>query len=634
MCGIIGLIRKQANKEQLQSVLTNMNELIYHRGPDDKGYFIDCTKENQSIGMAMRRLSIIDLNSGVQPIYNHDKSIVILYNGEIYNYLKLKSDLEADGVEFNTKSDTEVILKLYETRGEKSFQELDGMYAFSIYDANKNMVFIARDFFGEKPLYYHKNESGLVWASELKCIINELPQKPEISKFGLNLFFKLTYIPAPYTIYEDVFKLRPNHYIAYNLSTHEFDIHETGLLNYKKSNSLSFDNAKKKLNSLVMESIESRSISDVPLGTFLSGGVDSSIVSFGLSKLSDLPIDTFSIGFEKASFDETKKSQLVAKLINSNHHEYKISENDIKEHLDDILLNFDEPFADSSALPTYIVSQKARSHVKVALTGDGGDEVFGGYNKYFIGKLNTKYTNVIPEFLHKGLKETVTKLLSTSDDKRGKRFKFKKLVNAIDYNDNNYWDIISLGFGRDTNLLLNSNYRISNVFDYYKSISKISKPKTLQDYRDIDRHLSLEGDLLVKVDRTSMLNSLECRSPFLNKSLWEFSSSLPDNYLLRGWNKKYILKEAFKHEFPNGFLDKSKKGFVVPVGDWLRDGLRPELETYIDTLFLEKQDIFNIDYIKNIISNHLNGKEDNSYQAWAFYTFQKWYCHVYTKFKL
>lgn len=625
MCGINGLINKlDSSQDDIASILAKMNQLIFHRGPDEDGFHI-----SKSIGMAMRRLSIIDLSTGKQPIYNEDKSIVIVFNGEIYNFKTLKAELEDKNLSFKTKSDTEVILKLYESEGVKGFKKLDGMYAFSIYDKNINKLIIARDFFGEKPLYYFNDENIFIWASELKSIITSLKTKPNICKTGLNLFFKLTYTPAPFTIYDNIFKLEANHFIEYDLQSHTFKIEAINDIETKSKQTISFNDAKLKLNDLVMQSIDSRSVSDVPIGTFLSGGVDSSIVSLGLSQLSESKINTFSIGFQKASFDETEKSRLVAQLINSNHHEFVISEDDIKDHLETILLNFDEPFADSSALPTFIVSQKTRDFVKVALTGDGGDEVFGGYNKYYMGKLNTKYTNIVPEFLHKGLKKSLLKMLSTKDDNRGKRFKLKKLINAVNYDHEHYWDIISLGFTSDCHNLLNAEYTLKNPFSYYKELTKINKPKSLDNYREIDRHISLEGDMLVKVDRTSMLNSLECRAPFLNKTIWEFSNSLPEKYLLNGWNKKYILKEAFKHEFPDGFLDKSKKGFVVPVGDWLRSGLRKELESYLDTKFLEDQGIFNIDYIKPLINNHLNGKEDNSYKAWTFYTFQKWYCNSY-----
>ena len=628
MCGINGIITANPSSiEDMQASLIKMNQLIAHRGPDDDGFICD-KQPSYSVGMAMRRLAIIDLNTGKQPIYNADKSIVIVFNGEIYNYRSIKRLLESEGQIFTTKSDTEVILKLYETKGVSGFKELDGMYAFSIYDKNKNKVYIARDFFGEKPLYYYKNSANFYWASELKSIINVINEKPNISKKGLNLFFKLTYIPAPFTIYEDIYKLEANHFIEYNLDSHTMTIHEIGKLENIKCD-LNLKQASKTLNELVMQSIESRSVSDVPLGTFLSGGVDSSIISLGLSKLANNKIDTFSIGFEKTAFNETDKSRLVAKLINSNHHEFIISEDDIKEHLDTILLNFDEPFADSSALPTYLVANKTRNHVKVALTGDGGDEVFGGYNKYYMGKLNTKYTGVIPEFIHTSFSPILNSLLSTKDDIRGKRFKLKKFINAVNYDSENYWNIISLGFTNDLNSLLHSTFLEINLFSHYKEQTEISHPKTLTDYREIDRHISLEGDMLVKVERTSMLNSLECRAPFLNKSLWEFSNSLPEDFLLKGWNKKFILKEAFKHEFPDQFLDKSKKGFVVPVGDWLRSSLKNELETYIDSAFLTNQGIFNRDYISAIVKNHLSGKEDNSYKVWTFFTFQKWYTSIY-----
>ncbi|EGV45046.1 asparagine synthase (glutamine-hydrolyzing) [Bizionia argentinensis JUB59] len=626
MCGINGFIKSShLLSEDTLSILNEMNQVIIHRGPDDSGFYYN-NSDTFTVAMAMRRLSIIDLTTGHQPISNESDSITIVFNGEIYNYRKLRADLETQGHTFKTKSDTEVVLKLYEIEGEKSFKKLDGMFAFSIHDSLKKKLIIARDFFGEKPLYYTKTDNSFFYASELKSIINVLQHKPKISKIGLNLFFKLTYIPAPFSIYENIYKLEANHYITYNLEDHSTIITEINSLKAEKSN-LSFNTAKAKLNDLMMTSIESRSISDVPIGTFLSGGVDSSIVSLGLSQLSSTKIDTFSIGFDKAVFDETDKSKLVAKLINSNHHEFIISENDIKEHINAILLNFDEPFADSSALPTYLVSKKTSDFVKVALTGDGGDEVFGGYNKYYMGNLNNRYIKTVPEFLHNSTKPILLSLLSTKDDNRGKRFKLKKILQAIDYSGDNYWNIISLGFANDSGQLLNLEHSIDNPFTHYKA--HISKPNSLHDYREIDRLVSLEGDMLVKVDRTSMMNSLECRAPFLNKTLWDFANSLPENYLLKGWSKKHILKEAFKHKFPQGFLEKSKKGFIVPVGDWLRSSLKSELKSYIDSKLLSKQNIFNSNYIRPLVLNHLSGKEDNSYKVWAFYTFQKWYFNIY-----
>ncbi len=634
MCGINGYIRfTSESEEQLKINMTQMNNLIIHRGPDEDGVFTESNSEF-SIGMAMRRLSIIDLSSGKQPIFSEDKNIIIVFNGEIYNYRELKSKLENEGAKFSTNSDTEVILKLYEKYGVSSFKELDGMFGFSIYDKKKKKIFIARDFFGEKPLYYTQENDKLIWASELKSLVNQLKSKPQINSMGINLYFRLTYIPSPYTIYENIHKLDTNSYIEIDIPKKSFEIHkieeETNSTNKKAD--VSLDEAKENVKLLVSESVKSRSISDVPLGTFLSGGVDSSIVSLCLAQNTSKPIDTFSIGFEKKSYDETDKSRVVAQMINSNHHEFVINEKDLEEDIDKILLNFDEPFSDSSSLPTYLVSNRTKAHVTVALTGDGGDEVFGGYNKYYMGKLNSNYTKIIPKSFHNIINSVTNPLLKTSSDNRGKRFKMKRLLNSVDYNGGFYWDILSLGYTKNTlDSYLLPKYINKDLFSTYKTSTGISTPKTLTDFRLIDKVTSLEGDMLVKVDRTSMLNSLECRAPFLNKKLWNYTNTLPENYLMKGWDKKFILKEAFRDQFPKDFLDKSKSGFGAPVGDWLKLSLKLELETYIDKKALLQQDIFHVDNIIKLVKNHISSKEDNTFKVWTFYCFQKWYFNTYVK---
>ena len=352
--------------------------------------------------------------------------------------------MEAEGVSFNTSSDTEVILKAYEKYGVESFQWLDGMYGFSIYDKKINKLFIARDFFGEKPLYYTHTDNEFLWASELKSIIQTIDFSPNISKKGLNLYFRLTYIPAPHTIYENIYKLEANHYIEYDLASHTSKIYKINVEPKPKASKISFDEAKAKTKDLVYNSVESRSIADVGLGTFLSGGVDSSIISLCLSQSTEKKIDTFSIGFKKASYDETDKSRMVAKMINSNHHEFIIDEDDLKHNIHEILINFDEPFSDTAALPTHLLSEKTAEYVTVALTGDGGDEVFGGYNKYYIGKMNRYYTSIIPKGFHKTISRLSNKYLIEKDDTRGRKFQINKLLNAIDYDGYFYWDIISL----------------------------------------------------------------------------------------------------------------------------------------------------------------------------------------------
>lgn len=630
MCGINGVAAKNKDIHQVNNLLETMNAKIFHRGPDEDGFFVEDVDDNLTVGLAMRRLSIIDLSSGKQPIFSADKQKVIVFNGEIYNYRELKKDLVDTGIEFKTNSDTEVILKLYEKYGEASFKMLDGMFAFSILDKDKNKLYITRDFFGEKPLYYFSDNNTFIWGSELKSLITAIPKKTEISKTGLNLFFQLTYIPAPYTIYENIHKLEANHFIELNIKTFSLEINKISehTINSKKLN-IGFDEAKLKVRSLVEESVNSRSVADVPIGTFLSGGVDSSIVTWCLAKNVDQKINTFSIGFEKKVYDETDRSQIIAKLVNSNHYEFIIGEKEFENNLNDILMNFDEPFADSSALPSFLVAQKTSQHVKVALTGDGGDEVFGGYNKYLIGKINEKYTGIVPEKVHNLLTGVSNKLLAQKEDNRGLKFQVKKTLSSINYYGDFYYNIIKLGFQhKDTEKIFKPQYLINEPLDFYKE--KVNKPANLTEFREVDRMISLEGDMLVKVDRTSMLASLESRAPFLNKKIWEFTNALPEKYLLNNNNKKFILKKAFEEFFPPNFLEKSKKGFGVPVGDWLKSSLKEELLSYTAKEKIDIQDIFNYDEINKLVTNHLKGIEDNTFKVWTFYCFQKWYFQLYS----
>lgn len=629
MCGINGIIFKDfEDRERIQYSLSKMNGRITHRGPDDEGYFLD-VQEKFSVGMGMRRLSIIDLNTGRQPILSEDCNKAIIFNGEIYNFLPLRSVLERLGVHFNTTSDTEVILKLYEYYGARSFSMLDGMFAFSIYDKSIGKVYIARDFFGEKPLYYSQTNNSFLWSSELKSIMAVLPFYPEISIQGLNLFFQLTYIPSPFTIYSNIQKLEPNHYLSYDCYLHSFTKHEIVQEPVELGGGLSEVKAAiRYTHDLVQKSVKSRSIADVSLGSFLSGGVDSSIISLCLSQQTSRKIDTFSIGFSKAGFDESEKARLVAKQIRSNHHEFIIGEGDFIKDCHKILLNFDEPFADSSALPSFIVANRTSKSVKVALTGDGADEMFGGYNKYLIGNLNMKYTSLVPEKLHDFIKGVSFNIFSDRKDRRGRRFKILKLLDAVSYNGDFYYNIISLGFQSQymADLIIPKFYEDDSLA-YYKS--KFTRCTRLKDFRMIDRELSLEGDMLVKVDRVSMLNSLECRAPFLNKEIWNFTNQIPDNYLIHKMNKKYLLKKAFEKYFPKGFLDQKKKGFQAPVGDWLRAGFRKEIEKYIGKEFIRTQGIFNYNYISDLVRSHLEGRRDSTFKIWTFYCFQNWYEHKF-----
>lgn len=626
MCGINGIVAFGKNQQDTAHKVIKMNDTILHRGPDDFGEHFEST-DNYSLGIGMRRLSIIDINTGHQPMYSDDKQTVICFNGEIYNFPELKKKMSAEGVSFKTNSDTEVILRLYEKEGISSFSKLDGMFAFSIYDKRNEKLLIARDYFGEKPLYYVKTRSVFAWASELKALKENNLFQTNISLFSVNLFFKLTYIPAPYTIYKDVFKLEPGHFLELDLGTSDINIAAYRTKeNVENKEKITFVDAISKTRELVFETVRSRAISDVPVGSFLSGGVDSSIVSFCLSKVADKPIDTFSIGFKNKLFDESYKAATVAGMINSRHHEFILNEEDLLDSISRIIQNFDEPFADSSALPSYYVAKMASKHVKVVLTGDGGDEVFGGYNKYLITKANRYYTNIFPEVLHKTMVKATRRLLIDKNDTRGLKFQMNKLINSIDYRNNQFWNIVSLGFTEnDREKLLKEFIDGDDLLVHHKRQYGKEEVRNLNDMREIDRIMSLEGDLLPKVDRTSMFSSIECRSPFLNLSLWNFTKSLPEKYLIKGVEKKWLLRKAFEKDFPPNFLDMKKHGFGIPVGDWLRTHLHEEVVRYSDRSLIEEQGIFNYEYLSTLLSAHLKRERDYTFQVWSFYCFQDWY---------
>jgi asparagine synthase (glutamine-hydrolysing) len=626
MCGINGYF---GQKKDVKNVIQLMNDQIIHRGPDDGGvYYRECS--DYTIALGMRRLAIIDLDFGNQPMLSLDGSIVLVFNGEIYNFLTLKNELISQGYNFSTNSDTEVILKLYEVEGIEFVNKLDGMFAFAIYDSSENKIFVSRDSFGEKPLYYYSTGDSFYFASELKSIVKVLDHNLNIDRTALNLYFQLTYIPSPFTIYENVYKLNPGAILKFDIINHDFEISD---FQFCKTNSGSFDpkNCTSKIRDLVFESVLSRSVSDVPIGTFLSGGVDSSIVSYCLSELSINKIDTFSIGFENKSFDESSKARLVSKIIHSNHHTIIVKEGDLLHNTNKILNNFDEPFADSSALPSYLLAEYTRKYVKVALTGDGADEIFSGYNKHYIGKLNYHYTNSISENIHSFILKLADTTLNNKKDNRGFKFKLKKFLSSVSYSNDFYYNILSLGFQeKDLSDLLNPSFRYKNSFNYFQQLLDDSID-SLSKFREADLMISLEGDMLTKVDRTSMMASLECRSPFLNRKILDFVNLLPDDQLINGFSKKFILKEAFKDNFPKNFLDINKQGFGIPIGDWLRTVLKKELLIFSSKAFIQKQAIFNYSYIHKIIEDHLECRSDNTFKIWTFFCFQHWFVNTYEK---
>jgi asparagine synthase (glutamine-hydrolysing) len=633
MCGINGFIRNtDSNSVDLIECIKLMNSEIIHRGPNDSGLFVS---PNGKLALGMQRLSIIDLNSGGQPMYSSDKKIVIVFNGEIYNFLDLRQELISfHDVSFSTNSDTEVILKGYEIFGVDYFSNINGMFSIAIYDRRINKLIIVRDRTGEKPLYYWSKNGYFVFCSELKSLkkfwnLHSI-DKPSISQIALNLYLSLTYIPSPYSIYEGVLKLEPGCYLEIETESLSFEIKQFwNILPLEKETITNYSLAKSMLKDLVYDSVDKRMISDVPYGAFLSGGVDSSII---VSVMADLKpnevIKTFSIISNNKNFDESERSYSVAKHCKTEHYPIVLDLNDIQENINSVILNYDEPFADSSALPSYFVSKVTKEKVTVALTGDGGDEVFGGYNRYKMAHYSNLYNKFIPGFLHDNIIKPLVSQHQLKRDSRGFIFKAKKFVNAFsDSEYDNLINIMSLGFERKSlNEYLKLEWRTDKDKDFFADYySKIDKLTSLQKSRYLDLKICLEGDMLTKVDRASMMSSLECRPPFLDHRLIEFSYQLPDNFLISKGVTKKILKETFEDMLPKGLFSLSKSGFGVPIGDWLRDNLKIELIELSTTDILESQGIFCVHEIQTLVNNHIKGISDNTFKVWTFYCFQKWY---------
>lgn len=620
MCGIAGIITKQGLTDRLE--LREMCNRLALRGPDAEGFFID-----KNIGLGHRRLSIIDLETGDQPMYSADKSVVVVFNGEIYNFKEIRSELETKGYIFATGSDTEVLINGYLAFGiETILNRLEGMFAFALYDTKVEKLFVARDKFGEKPLYYSNNKETFTFASELKAFSPNLATN-EIDKTALNYFLTLTYIPAPYTIYKDIHKLEAGCYLT---------IDEKRILSSKRYFDLSsqlsglqsidnFEEAKKLVEETVTKSVSSRMVSDVPLGAFLSGGIDSSIVAAIMSKLSDQPINTFTIGYLEKSYDESKRAELVAKHIKSNHSVHFLDYKDVVSLVDEIILHYDEPFGDSSALPSYYVAKLAREKVKVVLTGDCADELFGGYEKY-LGRYYADKFRKLPTLLQTLVKKTVFKLPHNRLTNVVLR-KVKKVISNADLsNFDLHYNMMSLGFNdKERSDLLNPQWYSGIKPEIEKIYNSFPGKTALEKSQHADMKIVLEGDMFVKTDRVCMKNSLESRAPFIDSNIIKTVFSIPSHFKIKGRNKKYILKETFSHLLPPETLKYRKKGFGVPVDYWFKNELKGELEGLIDRELIEKQGIFNYSQVKRLFDEHQSGKENHKSKLWNMYVFQKWY---------
>jgi asparagine synthase (glutamine-hydrolysing) len=624
MCGIAGIVTNGRLADGAQDLLKRMTRTLYHRGPDGEGYYFDA-----QAGLGHRRLSIIDLDAGKQPMCNEDESVWVTFNGEIYNYLDLRKDLLAKGHQFKTESDTEVIVHLYEEVGEQFSEKLRGMFAIGLWDKKTKRLILTRDRVGKKPLYYSFIGDAVYFASEMKSLLHVPNFNRDIDWEALSDYFSLLYVPAPKSIFKSVRKLKPAHYLVFDGQG----------AREKCYWDLSFDSTDEKTEeqwcdeflAAYEEAVRLRLRSDVPLGAFLSGGVDSSSVVALMNNISGNQVTTCSVGFDEKEFDESAAAAAFAASLGTDHHEERVRA-DALSVLDKLVWHYDEPYADSSAVPTYYVSQAARRHVTVALSGDGGDENFAGYRRYFHDCLEQRARSIIPEGLRGPMFGTLGRLYPKLDwAPRCVRAQatFRTLARGT---VEGYFYSVSAVKPDIKNAILSSEYQRSlngydtlNIFlDYYHRPKTTDHLSRLQ-YLDIKTYLV--DDILAKVDRASMANSLEVRSPLLDHVLMELIARMPSKLKLNGATGKYIFKKSLERVLPPEILQRPKQGFGVPVAEWFRKDLK---ETTADVLLqADPMGVFNPRTVADLWTKHQSGIRDLSTPLWTLLMFRLWQENYY-----
>ncbi len=620
MCGIAGFIRKDRDSsvDEREILLDKMCKVITHRGPDEQG-----TTVKGRAALGMRRLSIIDLKGGQQPIYNEDGSKFIVFNGEIYNYRELKSELESLGCRFKTNSDTETIIHAFEKFGPACVDKLRGMFAFAIWDKKDESLFIARDRVGKKPLFYSLLPNGdFVFGSELKTILAHGQISKEIDHSALDAYLTFGYVPEDFCIFNGVHKLLPGHFLTFKngeVLTEEFWDFKYPKIAEIRSEAEYIELLREK----IYDAVKVRLISEVPLGAFLSGGVDSSAVVAMMSQILDKPVKTFSIGFNEDSFDELKYARIAAKHFETEHHEFVVTP-DLVDEIDQLVWHFDEPFSDSSALPTFMVSKLAREYVTVILSGDGGDELFAGYTRYQIDKKRSGLEK-LPNAIRSGLLKPLSE--SLPHGAKGKNFLYNTSLDPID----RYIDSVSQ-FGKlKKQGLYSAKFReslsgLKSAEEVFRNIAQsVSTGDPIDNLLYLDSKTYLPGDILTKVDRMSMAASLEARVPLLDQELIDLvTQSIPTALKLKGLETKYIFKKALEGIVPNEILYREKQGFGVPINEWINDQLRERIHgTLLEKRSLERG-YFDPKYIKRLLDEHSNGRRDHSHPLWVLWMLELW----------
>jgi len=621
MCGITGIVRRDGAQID-RELLARMNDAIRHRGPDDDGFYF-----SDGVGLAMRRLAIIDLKSGRQPIHNADRSAWIVFNGEIYNYRELRKQLEALGHTFYTDSDTEAIVHAYDEYGTDCPKHLRGMFALAIWNERDKSLFLARDRVGKKPLLYAQTTDQLIFGSEFTALLAHPAVSREVNYEAIHHYLSFISVPAPLTAYQQIKKLEPGHWLLWRDG--EIKSERYWQLDFSRKINISEQEAGERVSELLRDAVRVRLMSEVPLGAFLSGGIDSSAVVALMAQESSEPVKTFSIGFEEQDFSELHHARRVAEHVGAEHHEFIVRPNAM-EILPTLVEHYGEPFADSSAIPSYYVSRETRRFVTVALNGDGGDECFAGYERYAAMSLAQRYTKLLPAAVRNGVVANLANALPDFKTRgalgKGKRFlkaaslspiqRYLRWISAFDENAKH--DLYSDGFRERTK-------DFSTVGIIQPWFAKANGAGIVDASLLTDTMTYLPNDLLVKMDIASMTVSLEARSPFLDHHLMEFAASLPEKLKLRRMTTKYLLKRILKDLVPAENLSRGKMGFGVPIGHWFRGTMQPFLR---ETLLSDKalgRNLFQSEKVRQLVDQHVAGRIDHSHRLWSLLMLELWF---------
>jgi asparagine synthase (glutamine-hydrolysing) len=626
MCGITGwanLDSRTSPPDGARELLHSLCERMIHRGPDSEGLMVA-----NGVALGMRRLAIIDLLTGEQPTYNEDKSVAVILNGEIYNYRELRQGLEKRGHSFRSQSDTEVLPHLYEEYGDGMVAKLNGMFAFALWDSRRRRLLVARDRFGEKPLYWGVFDNTLLFASEPKVLLAHPLVRTSLNLDALRQYLSFDYVPAPLTIYQGINKLPAAHTLT--LEDGEVKTQCYWSLSYKtREPPPSETEAAEHLRELLADSVRMRLVSDVPLGVLLSGGVDSSTIAALAVRASSEAVKTFSISFAESSFDESMYARAVAKFLGTDHHEERLSANLAANLVGEIGSWMDEPFSDPSLVPTYLLSRFTRKHVTVALGGDGGDELFAGYPMYRGHRWAENYAKV-PQAVRTAVIEPLVGLLPVKTKNLSFDYKATRFVTGAKYDPVARHHIWFGSFNpAEQEMLLTPEVLRTTDGDIYREarrmLNQCDSSDVVEQMQSLDTRLYLAEDILTKVDRSSMAVSLEVRAPFLDPLVAEFAASLPANYKLRGRKTKYILKRAMEHSLPSFVTRRGKKGFGVPVAEWLKGKLRPLARDLLSPDRVRQAGVFNPDYVTRLQDEHERGVANHRKLLWTLLMFELWH---------